>query len=699
MSAGRRSVLLVMALVGGVAAAPGHADTPPSPVLSHVVDAGLLPSGSVAVVDGRVTSTRTVAEALTSTRRHADAGAWVRSVAAATALTQGDATGRAPIVYAEDPAEPEPGEDVDVEPFAAAGAGGDLDGDGLEDVLSFVADETSARLQARRGRDGAPLWSADLEDTLAAFAYPTGRDLTGDGVDDLLVEGLTSSAPEPAELTLDPLTETYSYGFTADVTWLFGVVSGVDGSPVWTRTVPGTIDESFSYRGGPGGVVYEFDYTLRSTALAVVPALSDDLTGDGLADLAVSTISVDVDDHATGASALVAGAVRATATLRGSTLGEVVEGTTGRTAVERSATEQPGVSVLVPVGQVVGSPVADLAWTTYGIPDFDGVCAGALVAGDCVSMEDSAPSVSVELLDGATATSVWERTTPGFDAFVRPTRTDVDGDGSSDLAVEVFDTHPRLEVVSGADGAQLWRADGTEFPPLLLGVDDTASGRLAVVADVAFNSDEDAVFGTAAGRIEAIIERRAASAGDVLSTTRHAASAEVPTDDGGLGFTGVAILATGEDGDGDDVGELVVSVAIEATSFDTDGDVTSSSAQSAAVVESFDGARRALTESSDDVRFLLPLGDLDGDGLLDLQRDVLVGDDGFAFTADTTAFRLVDGEELWRLEGSLFDVPLPAGDQDGSPGAELLQVRYGDGPPEVLSLRGQDLTVRWSAPA
>jgi hypothetical protein len=702
MSAGRRSVLLVMALVGSVAAAPVHADPTAAPVLSQLVRSGGLPSGTTSLIDGQVISTRTVTDILASPGRHTDAGVWLRSVAAATALLDEQNTGRAPIVVGSDEAEPVEGGPVEFGPFAAAGPGGDLDGDGLEDVLSLVAEKSQVQLQARRGTDGASLWSVEYVDSLAAFAYPVGRDLTGDGVDDLVLEGLRFSLVVEDEGTSGPLEETQTARFKTDLETTFGVVSGADGQPVWTRTVPGTLDQSSTDRSRAAGAVEDGEYTMRSTAIAVLPLVSDDVTGDGLADLAVTTLDLDLDAHSTRVGTSTAGATRVTAALRGSATGEVVEGDSGTTSSQRRVTGRPGVPLLLPVGQVVGSDVADFAWLTHEFQNYDGVCARAVFVGECVPPDEDEPEIVIELLDGQAGEAVWRRATPGFNALITRIGSDLDGDGTGDLAVEVLDetTPSRLEIVSGARGTELWRAEGTDSVPRLLGVGDSETGLFVAVGALVATGEDDLVSGEYTLRIEALIERRSAATGAVLSSTRHVATAAAPTGDGGAGGSSALTLTSADDGDGDGKREIVVSVAAEATSFDADGNPTSSSAQSTSVVESLDGGRTLLSEPSEDVRFLETLGDVDGDGLLDLRRNVVTaGDVSISPVVDAAAFRAVDGAPLWRLQGGLFELPFVAGDQDGAPGHELLQVRHSDGPPQVLSLRGQDLTVRWSAPA
>lgn len=185
--------MVVPALLGAVLALPAVASPEVAPVTAGATAAALLRGadgpGSPAVrVEGPAGPARGVVDALTAVRRHADTGAWLRSTAAAVQAAQGPIGGLRPLLL-EPEADVEPVESEPlIDDFAVADRGGDLDGDGLEDVLAFTSDAEDDVLQARRGTDGGLLWSIALSEDAGALAFPVGRDLTGDGVDDLLLQ-------------------------------------------------------------------------------------------------------------------------------------------------------------------------------------------------------------------------------------------------------------------------------------------------------------------------------------------------------------------------------------------------------------------------------------------------------------------------------------------------------------------------------
>jgi hypothetical protein len=682
--------LVVPALVAGALTLPALAGQ--SPVPQPLISA---PGIAVtATADGGLTTSATVQGALTAVRRHADTRAWLTGVAAAVQAASGSRPGPAPLLWA-DP------EDVEVElppvegffDFALAGPGGDLDGDGLDDVLALRGDADDLTLQARRGTDGELLWSAGLADGGGALAYPLGLDLTGDGVDDLISHVVTGTE----EVVIGDGAEQSTYRYTADLVHAITVHSGRDGRPVWDREVEASIDESATSRTGPGGVTYDVEYSLTSVALAVLPLLSDDLTGDGLSDVVLEEIDLDVAATASGAGAVVAFAEAFEVALRSRTRVEALRGTDGEASLRLESEQQPAIAVAVPVGDVAGSPAGDLAWSTQPVPDVSAVCAGAVLAGTCLGGPSEPGPVEVALVDGATGLPAWTTTAEGFAPFTFPLGVDADRDGAHDLAllVETADGG-RLVVLSGRDGRALWQVDGQQPFPLAVAPD--AAGRLvAVVVDLVVEFSHD-LAGPTSTTARTVVSRHDAADGAVLSTrTRESTASAQPGPDGTSGFAAVVVAAT-PDGDGDGRPELVTSTIVEAAGADEDGRSSSRDTSSDARVEDLTSGHELLVETADDARLLLPLGDLDGDGLLDLERDVF-GDDPFA-SAQVNAFRMVDGEQLWQFTGSLFDAPYPAGDHDGRPGSELLQMSGADGPtPQVASLGGADLSERWRAAA
>jgi hypothetical protein len=349
----------------------------------------------------------------------------------------------------------------------------------------------------------------------------------------------------------------------------------------------------------------------------------------------------------------------------------------------------------VPVGDLVGSTAGDLAWTTELIQDLSVVCAGALVAGDCINRSTGPTGVELEVLDGATGQPAWSTTTQGAFPFAFPLGVDADADGADDLGLLVDTAEAgRLLVVSGDDGRTLWQAEGAlPFPVGFARGDDRR--LVAVVADVELSFSTDLTSATA--EVKTVLSRHDAADGEVLSTDSRQTTATAEAGESQTsGFIGLALSAA-QDADGDARDELVTSAFAEVAGFDDQGGQSSHDARSQAWVEDLGTGRLLLDEANDDVRLLSPIGDLDGDGLLDLER-IVFGADPFG-PAEVTAFRVVDGGPLWVFSGDLFNAPYLAGDHDGRPGLELLHVSAQDsGDPQVASLRGGDLQERWRAP-
>lgn len=690
MTVRARCVLVLPALAAGVLALPAGAAQAPA---TQALDGGS-PVALTVAADGRLTHTATVQGALTATRRHADTRAWLTGMAAAVQAAAGPSGRPAPLLWAQaedDEIRTEPVEAV--LGVALAGAGGDLDGDGRDDVLSLRGDAEDLTLQARRGTDGRLLWSSGLADGDGALAYPLGVDLTGDGAHDLLSHVVTGV--ETVAVDEGPDRSTYRY--TARLVHTITAHSGRDGRPVWSHQVQATVDESATSSSGPGGVTYDEEYALTSTALAVLPLLTDDLTADGLPDVVLNEIDLDVEVTASGVDAEVAGAGTYESSVRSATRAVGLSGADGTASLRLASPRQAAVAVAVPVGDVVASPAGDVAWTSEVVRDVSVVCAGAAVAGSCVGGSSDPGQVGLEVVDGATGQPAWATTAEGTFPFAVPLGADTDGDGAGELALLVATADGgRLAVLSGRSGRLLWETEGAF--PFPVGVAAQTDGRLvALVADLGaeFSFEPD---GRTATTARAVVSRHDAADGEVLSTRTHESTASTQSGPGGSqGFAALA-LQRASDGDGDGRPELVVGTGVEVAGLDAGGQPSSSDARSAGGVEDLATGAEVLAETSDDVRLLLPLGDLDGDGLSDLQR-VVFGDDPFG-AVQLTAFRTVDRAELWQVTGRVFDAPQVAGDHDGRPGLELVLVDGADGAaPHVASLRGADLQERWRAPA
>jgi hypothetical protein len=160
------------------------------------------------------------------------------------------------------------------------------------------------------------------------------------------------------------------------------------------------------------------------------------------------------------------------------TRAHLVSGDDGAATLLRAARGQSGVSLLVPVGQVTGTPLADLAWTADLLPVVDRACVGTPTAVQCLDRSTGTAQVRVELLEDGTGRAAWTATAPGSSSFVQPTGADLDGAGAAELAVSLLDeAGGRLVVLSGRDGAALWDARSALFPPSLVGTATGPAGR------------------------------------------------------------------------------------------------------------------------------------------------------------------------------------------------------------------------------
>ncbi|HVM26060.1 MAG TPA: hypothetical protein VM433_00095 [Mycobacteriales bacterium] len=681
----RAGLWAVPVLAGGLLALPAGATS--AVAGPSLADLSALPGVVAAGRDGATSSSRTVADALTSVRRHGDTAARLRGLADAVEAAYGPAGGPTPLIVTP-PEEPEEGEPGEPYVYAQAVPAGDLDGDGGADVLTGSYSDDGVVLEARRGTDGSLLWTTAEQDGDGALAYPLGRDLTGDGRDDLLLHSIVGEG----EAAFEEGVDGYSYRYTATFVHTVGVISGADASTAWSRQAEGSIDETESARFDPIGLTWSYEYELRSTALGVLALLTDDVTGDGLADIATSVIDLDVSDAGSGLSAFVAGVHERTATLRSGTSADVHEGATGAVRGSRTVADQAGISVLVPMGQVGGSPAADLLWTTSLERDHDQTCVYAVVVGECQDDSTGREAVDLELLDGAQLSPLWSTTTDGSWPFVTPLGSDADSDGAPDLVLGIDAPSPRLQLVSGADGSVLWEVADDRYL-FALGTATGPDGAVVLLAgiDVEFGFG---LIGPGEVAVETTVERRAARTGDLRSSEAHRAAVLTTPDTDSLGFA--IALDPSADVDGDGVPELVVGVGAEASGG------ASGQARSVNVVEQLATGEDLRAETSDDLRIVVPYGDLDGDVAVDLARLVISfsdDDEDFGIDVDATAFRFGDDRQLWRFTGDLWDLPLPAGDQDRRPGEELLSMAQEAEMPVVVSHRGADLGERWRAAA
>jgi hypothetical protein len=554
---------------------------------------------------------------------------------------------------------------------------GDVDGDGLDDVadatVTFPADPdlpSTLRTVVRRGVDGVELW-ATADDGVVA---PAG-DLDGDGLDDVVVSTLTVLDEESVSSCDDDGCEDR---FRAEFEQVQQARSGLAGDIWWERRHDGMIDARFAQDHGllgSGGYSFEVDYDF----VAAMPG------GDGargvdrvlLERFVGSARQSSTSEDPTGTGLSLLRTERFVQMVDGRTSVQVVEGPSGEVVAELA---EDGLALLLPTGPVQGVDAQPLRWEIATVGDVEERCASVLVVG--LGCERSAePSTStVAVLDGGLQ-EVWRTAVDGAVLILATAVADLDGDGHAEIMTfDVRDDGLGTALLDGRTGTTRWTLVEEDWRfPLSVGDLDGIGGLDLVTVAVEFGADDLALLlqrrdGTTGAVVLATRREAPAVDGRCAFQLLYAFDAELDRDGDGvtdIGGGGISI-DLGPDCEGPEVttSDIWLESAASDTALDEDGadgillrfpagDLDGDDEGellrerpgddgSAAVVRAEGGATGAalwevaLSEGS----YLVPLGvDVEGDGGVDVVRHAPAP--GGGWTEIVEVLRGADATTVW----------------------------------------------------
>lgn len=608
-------------------------------------------------------------------------------------------------IQEEEPLETEPGsEPLSSGTFAYPYSGGDLTGDGLEDVLvaEFDASDHGLAMQALRGSDAREIWRVELgaDD---GFGFSAG-DIDGDGSDDLFFQSLEFLDSSESEECTD---SGCVFDYSDRVRIVTGVRSGATGEKLWTKPLEGTLVFHWedSYTSDATSASYESELRLEATNLFVLPILSGDHDGDGRPDVVLDAVDIEWESSysadMTGVAAQdiwLVGNEEFRSSDRFATRASLLSGMDGRRLALLVAPKAPSLSFLEPAEDVSGDASPELLWHTWGIPEFSVSCE-RLVFDQCEVFEGN-PHYSLETLDGFTLDRLWEtRLDDVWDAYPLLFEFDSSGDGVNDIVIWSVGTSFEdfsIDVVDGRDGSTIWTRRGAEDQfPVASGDYGGHPGKDLIA--VALRSSPGAIPFETEGSI--VLVRIDGTGGETLFETEH----PMPALEGSYNFFYVGLYAGGmadASGDGQD-DAFSGSWWVGLTPNDETGEYEIAEARSAYRFES--GADGSVLHSADGPTWFdgLPEPDLDGDGLADMSEYHYPLDEDadlrvvmYALSPPSALWeRAIPQEEFW--ETTLW----PSGDQDGVPGAEVLYglntEQDGHWSSVVASLKGANGAERW----
>ena len=335
--------------------------------------------------------------------------------------------------------------------YSVSGAG-DVNGDGLADVIVGVAANDNFRGSARvlSGNDGSVLYNLDGDTSSSilgdqfGFSVSGAGDVNGDGIDDFIV-GAPNDDNNGAESgnarVLSGSDGSILYDFDGDSAGdLFGrSVSaggdvngdGFDDFIVGARGDDNNGTSSGSARvlsGIDGSVLYNFDGDSAGDLLGTSVSGAGDVNGDGRADLIVGAFSDDNNGTSSGSARVLSG----------------IDGSVLYNFDGDSAGDLFGQSVSA-AGDVNGDGMADLIVGANGNNDFRG--SARVLSGSDGSV--------LYTFDGDNAFDHFGSSVSGAG--------DVNGDGRADLIVgspNANNFRGNARVLSGSDGSVLYNLDG-----------------------------------------------------------------------------------------------------------------------------------------------------------------------------------------------------------------------------------------------